>query len=510
MKKKYFFLIMLVIFSTTLFAQKHDYIWLFGYDYDETIPAIEGTYLDFNTSPISYGAESLRLNMVSSTAIMNDTMGNLAFYTNGCRIANAHHQLMENGNGLNPGSVNTIQCLAADSSYTAGRQSVLALPAPGNPNHYYLFHLGIIYYSNPGFGVLTNVLYATEIDMNENNGLGRVVAKNTPLIQDTLSAGRLTAVKHANGKDWWILTQENLTDKHYILLLSSMGVIEPFEQNIGISQVLEGSGGGQANFSPDGSKYVNYSPLDGIHLYDFDRSTGLLSNFRHIPIENEDYPVGGAAFSPNSRYLYITTSETMMQFDTEVEDIAGSMQVVAEYDGFVSPFETWFDRLQLGPDCRMYCYCNSCDVIHVIHHPDEPGLACGVEQHAIQLPYPMFRSMPHFPNYRLGPLVPGETPAPPCEPVVGVGEALPLWGEALNLYPNPARAHLSVETPVPDLRRVQAYVYDALGKLVKQEMLEFSGGVARMALSGLSAGIYFLSIQSDRGPLPLQKFVVVE
>ncbi|MDZ4704096.1 MAG: T9SS type A sorting domain-containing protein [Saprospiraceae bacterium] len=509
MKKKYFFLIMLFIFSAKLIAQKHDYIWLFGYDYNDTIPGIEGSFLDFNESTVITGSRNLLLSLFGSVAIMSSATGDLAFYTNGCQIANANHGLMENGNNLNPGQVHSAQCDGSLGGYTAGRQSVLALPSPSSSNQYYLLHLGIIYVTNPVFDVLTNVLYVTEIDMNANEGLGRVIIKNEPVIEDTLNFGELTAVKHANGESWWIFTREYLSNKHYHLLLDETGLHGPFLQTIGDSSTRLGQGSGQANFSPDGSKYVNYSPIDGIHLYDFDRSTGLLSNFQYIPIENDDYPVGGAAFSPNSRYLYITTSETMMQFDTEVEDIAGSVQVVAEYDGYVSPFETWFERLQLGPDCRMYCYCNSCDVIHVIHYPDEPGLACGVEQHAIQLPYPMFRSMPHFPNYRLGPLVEGETPAPPCELVVGVEEALPLW-EALNIYPNPARDRVSVETGEPGLHRTSVRIYDALGKLVKQDMLEFNGGVAGMAISGLSAGIYFLSVQSERGPLPLQKFGVLE
>lgn len=509
MKKKKFFLIMLVIFSVKLIAQKHDYIWLFGYDYD-SMPGTEGSVLNFNNTPVSVESESLLLVLFSSMGVMSDEIGDLVFYSNGCRIANSNHELMENGGGINPGQVHNSRCAENDFyAYSSARQSMLSLPIPQNPGKYYLLHQGIIYYSNPGFGVLTNILYSTEIDMNLNNGLGKVIAKNIPIIEDTITAGKMTAVKHANGNDWWILTQENFSSRHYRLLLTENGILGPFEQVIGVPDILEGAGSGQANFSPDGSKYVNYSPIDGIHLYDFDRSTGLLSNFQYIPIENDDYPVGGAAFSPNSRYLYITTSETMMQFDTEVEDIAGSVQVVAEYDGYVSPFETWFERLQLGPDCRMYCYCNSCDVIHVIHHPDEPGLACGVEQHAIQLPYPMFRSMPHFPNYRLGPLIEGETPAPPCEPVVGVEEALPLW-EVLNIYPNPARDQVSVETGETGLYRTSVRIYDALGKLVKQDMLEFNGGVAGMALTGLPPGIYFLSVQSDPGPLPLQKFVVAE
>ena len=42
--------------------------------------------------------------------------------------------------------------------------------------------------------------------------------------------------------------------------------------------------------------------------------------------------------------------------------------------------------------------------MHVIDRPNEKGMACNVRQHAIKLPRYNYRSMPHYPNYRLGPV----------------------------------------------------------------------------------------------------------
>jgi hypothetical protein len=61
--------------------------------------------------------------------------------------------------------------------------------------------------------------------------------------------------------------------------------------------------------------------------------------------------------------------------------------------------------MQLAPDGKIYSSStNSVSSLHVIHSPDEPGLACQYQQHGIELPTRNTFSMPTFPNYRLGPL----------------------------------------------------------------------------------------------------------
>lgn len=41
--------------------------------------------------------------------------------------------------------------------------------------------------------------------MSLNGGLGAVTEKNQVLLEDSLSVGKITAVRHANGRDWWVL-----------------------------------------------------------------------------------------------------------------------------------------------------------------------------------------------------------------------------------------------------------------------------------------------------------------
>ncbi|MBL0074056.1 MAG: hypothetical protein IPP34_20565 [Bacteroidetes bacterium] len=43
------------------------------------------------------------------------------------------------------------------------------------------------------------------VDLDLNGGLGSVILKNYPIISDTLNCGKITATRHANGRDWWVV-----------------------------------------------------------------------------------------------------------------------------------------------------------------------------------------------------------------------------------------------------------------------------------------------------------------
>lgn len=169
------------------------------------------------------------------------------------------------------------------------------------------------------------------------------------------------------------------------------------------------SNAGQAVFSPDGSTYAKLnspgSPGAWLDIYDFDRCTGTLSNYRKIFKKPGD--ICGLAISPNSRYLYLSLGRVLYQYDLYAADLAGSETVVGEYDGFQSPplWPTFFFMLQLAPDGKIYMNsASNVNRLHVISAPDFAGAACQFQQHAFAIPTLNNWSLPNFPNYRLGPL----------------------------------------------------------------------------------------------------------
>lgn len=478
----------------TCLAQKHDYNWVLGYDSDLNYPDAEGVFLDFNSIPLSVEYSPIPVWMLSTLACISNSSGQLQFYTNGCSIINSLNEVIENGGGVNPGEISSNYC---ETGYPGGRQSCLILPS-SEPSEFYLFHKGIFYEEGTfSFGG-TNPLYYTLIDMSLNEGRGKVIEKNIPLIEEDITYGQLTAVKHANGHDWWIITGGDSNDAYYKILLSN-GVPQPYEiQNIGTPSSYDGSRGGQANFSPDGTKYIRYSSHDGIFIFDFDRTSGQLYNFQHLPTPEETF-LTGVGVSPNSRYMYITTDNHVFQYDLYASNIADSQIEVAEYDGYASPFATRFSQVELAPDCKIYINTfATVDVLHVIHSPDEPGLACNVEQHGVQLPFNTGRTLPHFPNYRLGPLVPGETPAPPCELVVHTEEPPAEAGVQFVVYPNPASGQLTLAPAAPAVGSWQLFHAD--GRPALQQRLDGRSHEYRVAIGHLPPGMYFYRLLVDGQP----------
>ena len=96
--------IFLFLFPLTLLAQKHDYNWVMGYEVPGfPDPRWGGLIMDFNTTPVSYKKVNTHLNFEGFGAACSDSSGNLLFYSNGIRIHNKLHQLMENGDTINPG-----------------------------------------------------------------------------------------------------------------------------------------------------------------------------------------------------------------------------------------------------------------------------------------------------------------------------------------------------------------------------------------------------------------------
>lgn len=489
-----FYFLGFFLFLSALHAQKHDYIWLFSDVEDGSLPGGEASRLDFSRRPPGIMPFQAPIIFDGTSAMISDAEGQLLFYSNGCRIINAAHQLMENGDSLNPGQDFNIWCdTSIYSAYPAGTQSGMILPDPGDDQVYHFFHKKTILVSEPSLAVFTTELFRTTVDLRFNDGLGKVTEKNIPVLSDTLSYGELTAVKHANGRDWWIICAQWHSNEYYTIRLSDGGMDTIFLQTIGKPAT---GYGGQTVFSPDGRYFARYETQDDLFLFDFDRSTGLLSNFQFIPVEDEEDDLNGAglAFSPSSRFLYASYQNFIYQFDLQAADVAASRTIVAEWDGFVDFYTTQFRRAQLGPDCKIYVFARAGQYIHLIHEPDVAGPACRVEQRAVELPWDYFRAAPLFPHYRLGPL---EDPGEPCSPVTSVQEVVVPGGGDFRILPNPASGQITLEMEEGGLRPEQMILYDATGRAVHTYDGRLLSSQSTLPLPALPSGLYWVQVRTQ-------------
>jgi hypothetical protein len=387
-------------------AQKNDYVWTLGYGptgINSQGVQFGGVLMDFAHGPAKLSLTGYSI--LFPHAAISDRDGSLVAYTDGCRVLNRHHQIMANGDSISPGEVFDNYCglIATDPPYWGDYpvwQGDLFLPFPDSDSRYALFHLK----GDDTSWHARYILYSV-IDAAGAGGDGAVTEKNALLADDPEMAPYTAATRHANGRDWWLaVPRRGGHNEVHLVLLTPEGAEYRGMMGTGFPDVAPGHCCGQTCFSPDGSKYLRNYP-GGLLVLDFDRCAGAFSNPRYLDYNTVPVGAGGVAVSPNSRFAYLGAGGAVHQYDLLAPDLAASLQVVATYDGGLSPFPATFFHAMLAPDGRIYLvssYTN--DILHRIERPDEQGEACGVSQWAVALPAITGFIMPNFPNYRLGPL----------------------------------------------------------------------------------------------------------
>ena len=497
----------LLLFPFLSLAQpKNDYIWLFGYP-NESVPPIPyygGTMLDFHQSPVEVSWFDIPF-WFHAHVVMSDKDGNLLFYTNGCQIRNWAHQLVENGDSLNFGTEYLDLC--PNNGYP-GSQSEIAIPSPENKSEYFIFHLKRDDIDN----TIDKEFLFTLVHFDSSDDSGKVLLKNQLLLDDNFT-DQVTSVQHGNGRDWWIILPQRSTNRHFVFLLDTEGPKLVSEQNIGwvwdfVDYV------GQSVFSPDGSKFVRISAINGINIFDFDRCGGVLSNPVHISLDQDtvvNASATGVSVSPNNRFLYASVSNKVYQFDLYSPDIESTKTLVAYYDGYktLGLIPTLFYQHMLAPDGKIYIVPPAgTDHLHVIHEPNKEGVACDLRQHDLELAALESWGMPNFPHFRTYDL-----PGSPCDtlgidaPVTVVVEET---GRKMLVYPNPANRWVSVKVDAAHPVPVKMSLFDGIGQTVLEKDFPTTSIVQYFALPELASGVYYLKFTFQNGSSNWTKLVVMQ
>jgi gliding motility-associated-like protein len=338
--KKIISISLFLIIAASLFAQKQAAHWYFG----------ENAGLDFNSgSPIALTDGQMQT--TEGCATISDYDGNLLFYTNGVTIWNKNHQIMVNGENLN-----------GDFSST---NSAIIIPKPGDINIYYVFTVD----DRGG----TNGLQYSEVNMLSSGGLGGVTAnKNVPLHNPTTE--KITAVKHQNDTDWWVLSHKWDNNEFYAYRISNSGIASPIVTSIGTSvSGIKNNSIGAMKFSPDASKVAlahSYN-LNHAQLLDFDNLTGQLSN----PITFAGFSgvtgVYGVEFSLDSKLLYLSDSGgSIYQYNTE---LVNSNDIINSRIEITSSI-TGLGALQIAPNGKIYAAKENSSSLGVINNPNILGI----------------------------------------------------------------------------------------------------------------------------------------
>ena len=460
--------------------------------------------LDFDTAPVAVSIVTGTNNAITQTsAAIADGTHKLLYYTNGCRVFNWQHNIILNGDSLSP-SANTSQFLLSGLDIP---QMAVFLPDPADTNQFYLFHgsadlssQNCLNLSGTGF---VNKIYYSIINKTLDNGNGEVIDKNHLILNDTLG-GSIIAIKHGNGRDWWIVIRHFNKAIWFSWLLSPIGVAGPFKQTIG---PIACSGFSNLKFSKLSSKMAcfrcdaNWPNERFIDLYDFDRCTGLFSNAQTLNINNwaKMLYAGGCEISPSGRYLYAGVGDELHQFDMLAPNIQTSEVVVDTIDSvsFYSSSTFWgWGISQLGPDGKIYSKgITSNHSLSVINNPDSGAVACNAVHAGVVLPNYHYGDLPNIPLYELGPLA-----GSACDTITGMSTHYQPGEFQLKIYPNPAFGKLEISNSQLSIGQALFFkVYDVMGKLHLDQNVITTSNHFNLDVSNMVRGIYFLQVkQGDK------------
>lgn len=327
------------------YSQKESNIWYFG--------AHAG--VDFSSGSPTALTDG-QINTQEGCSVISDQNGQLLFYTDGVNVWNRHHQIMPNGTGL----------LGHDSS----TQSSIIIPKPNSLNIYYIFTTDA--YENK----FKNGVRYSEVNMDLDAGSGDVTS-NKNILLHTPSSEKLTAARNADGSGYWVLTHGNHTDKFLAYLVTDLGV-DPTPVISTAGPATE-SLNSYLKFSPDATKVVDSNGYYETALFDFDASTGVVSNYFPFDI----YAAYGAEFSPSGNILYIATNTQIVQYDLNAADILSSQLLLYEYD--FQPESFLPEALQLANNGKIYFAQYQKNALGAINNPDIAGPGCNFQPNAVSL-----------------------------------------------------------------------------------------------------------------------------
>jgi len=474
--------------------------------------------------PLNDSTDHFRFFLAGTSATISDRQGNLLFYTNGFEIRDSSNNLIPGGDSLMPLS-------HSNASLIAYSQSILILPMPGAEDEFMI--LSSSYSPELGANLISNRIYYHRLKAG-SDGFYMLEKNQTILEGDTIQPGRIQAVRHANGRDWWLkfgklgfLNQNVPFDGWhykgmYIYLLSPQGMQtwDYYEFDSPLKTAFRGQSTYNQTgdlFITHGGSYTSTNSTKSLVIQAFNRCTGTLDAIMIDSSFSEDgNTAAGCIVAPGNRYLFAYSGwGPVYQYDLESADILQSRLEI----GNILPYNPSLGQAGarsavLGPDGKIYIRTfGMSEYFHLIHYPDEAGIAAGFEEYGLELPFQAMPAAPNFANLCLGALEgsPCDTlgmPYNPCAALVSVVDihAYPLPEDVFEIYPNPATETITLNIP-EELRHFGNYrveIHNQLG----QRVLSDSSGSETLQIGHLPAGMYFVSIRTEQYVFKPQKLFV--
>jgi Secretion system C-terminal sorting domain len=476
-KNKYLYLIYLWL-PFGLSAQYFDANWPVGILEYPNEDGYGNAILHFDSSGSSWQMANLNMNFERTVAAISDSTGQLICYTNGCQILGADGDTLLNGEGINPGPVHELLCEHTGYNVPKG---AMFIPFPGHPNQYFLFHLGQRYTATEGYS--TGPFYYSII--NFESGYGTVTAKNTIIFDANPES--FTAIRHGNGRDWWIICAERKSNWFHRWLLSPEGLSNMGSQAVGA--FAQCSRPGILAAAPSGDRIARTHSCQ-IGVLNFERCSGNLSHQVTFQQSSTRVNGGGASFSNDGNTLIYNGHLAIMAADlTSPTPILDTIIPLVD-----SLFGIGLYLSERGPNGTIY--------FSRPHRSQTAPTLSGIDQQNIEFvaegftsPVITVRSLPHFPNYRLY-----DKPNASCD-TLGINtptntSIVKHQPVSMEVFPNPSSDFFHLNY-LGQKAIVSLTVYDLQGKIIYK--LLHPNANQTIQAGHWPAGHYVLVMQDEKG-----------
>ncbi|MEO5569798.1 MAG: T9SS type A sorting domain-containing protein [Bacteroidia bacterium] len=501
--KKIALLFSILMCSIYSVGQNRNSIWCFG----------DSAGIDFNNInnpvPIISGMDSR-----GSCASTADANGNLLFYSAtmpyfgpnsfySTKVFNSTHSIMA----------------GADSITGEAWYSELALfPKPGSDSLYYLFSNAVG--PNPNQG-----MYFTIIDMSQNGGLGAIVQQNIQ-VDANVYGDCLTAVKHGNGRDWWVIGKWSTfstlqTNRFFVYLVTPDSVYGPTIQDLGNAIDVDFQ---KIIWHPFLNKFMMINGAGFMCEYDFDRCIGTITESKIVFSEqtsNYDRIFWEGAYSPNGNVFYVSRTSYggnfgdynyLLQYDLTATNIPLSCDTL---DSTMYP-PVDCGALRLAPDGKIYYsqayisqtvlsypYADSMrnyinENLGVINDADVVGNGCNFTPFSFYLGGKRtYYGLPNNPNYSLGPVV-----GSPCDTLTNIFN-LSAKEKVTMFYlsPNPATRIIYFNAQNVKGKNAAITIRNSFGEKVLEKATPiYNRGyvTGEINVERFVTGVYLIALQTEK------------